>query len=99
MTTTYDGVELESTLAQISGSIELDDDQAGLVSLGDTVKFVGRGRVKTKSSQTGGQNTKPRLIVTIAFDALDDLKTTDAFDQVPGQTKIGDDPATPSDDD
>lgn len=96
MTTTYDGVELESTLAQISGSIELDDDQAGLVSLGDTVKFIGRGRVKSKSSQTGGQNTKPRLVVTIAFDALDELATTEAFEQIPGQQKLGE-PADPDD--
>lgn len=96
MSTTYNGVELESTLLTISGNVELDDDQAEIIGLGGTVQITLRGRVKGHNAQVGGQNTKPRLVAVVAFDALD---TIDATDALPGQMKLGEEPETPSDDD
>lgn len=95
MSITYDGVELDSTLLTISGTIVLDEDQAAIVGLGGTVSITLRGRVKGKNAQVGGQNTKPRLVASVAFDALDELTSAEA---IKGQMKIGEEPApAPSD--
>lgn len=94
MSTTYEGVELDTTELGIRGRLELSDDQAAAVGLGQTVEVTFRGRVIRKSLEPGGQNTSPRVVATVSLDVLDSVSATDAL---PGQLQLGDDPADPDD--
>lgn len=96
MSTTYEGVDLDTTELGIRGKVELDDDQAAVATLGSTIAVTFRGRIVKKSLEPGGQNTKPRIVTTVSFEVLDSVASAD---DLPGQMKLGDEPGEPSDDD
>lgn len=96
MTRVVSGIEIEQNLVTISGSVEIDDDQANLIAGGGTFAITLRGRVKDRKQQYGGQHTKPREVFSLGFDALDALGEGE---DVEGQLKLGDEPGEPSDDD
>lgn len=93
--TVVDDVTLDTTNLGIRGTVELDDDQADVVRLGQTVRVVLRGRVVRKAAEPGGQHTTPRQVVTVSLDSLDELDATDAL---PGQMALGEEPPAASDD-
>lgn len=96
MTRIVGGMEIEQNLIGTSGNAEIDDDTAGIIREGRSYTLTAKVHLTRKSQQPGGQHTSPREVFTMVLDGIDDLADGG---ELTGQLQIGDDPATPSDDD
>jgi hypothetical protein len=95
MTRIVGGMEIEQNLISVSGTAEIDDDQADLLREGRSITLSVKVHLKAKSQQVGGQNTSPREVFSLQLDGIDSLEDGG---EMSGQLALGDTPADPSDD-
>jgi hypothetical protein len=94
VTRIVNGMEIEQNLISISGTAEIDDDQADLLQQGRSITIVVKGHLKGRGQDVGGQNTSPRETFRLQLDSLDSIEDGG---ELTGQLQIGDTPADPDD--